>query len=174
MKSSIPSSHGATAVAQASFGTVIIVGLLLLIGALWTGQNTPVYLSLAAGIFGAIFGYFLWQKQRYVIATSINAGGLLLSSLIVYICTAQLAGPTGILLLASVITAGGLLGRKGAIVDIIIAFLIIVFGYFFGDDIRKWLQIDINGYEIEESLMLIFIASSIPSWGAYVVAIDAF
>ena len=173
MKNSIPSSHGATAVAQASFGTVIIVGFLLFIGALWTQQDLPVYLSLAAGICGAIFGYFLWQKQQYVIATSINAGGLLLSGLIVYICTAQLTGPTGILLLASVITAGGLLGRKGAIVDIIIAFLIIILGYFFGNDIRQWLQIDVTGYEVEESLMLIFIVSSLPSWGAYVVAIDA-
>lgn len=173
MKSSIPSSHGATAVAQASFGTVVIVGLLLFIGALWTNQDLPVYLSLCAGIFGAIMGYALWQRKKFVIATSINAGGLLLSGFIVYIYTAKLTSPTGILLLASVITAGGLLGRKGAIVDICLAFLIITVGYFFGHDIRLLLQVEPNGYEVEESLMLIFIVSSIPSWGAYVVAIDA-
>ena len=173
MKTTIPSSHGATAVAQASFGTVIIVGVLLFIGAIWTNQGLPVYLSLVAGIFGAAMGFYLWKKQRYIIATSINAGGLLLSGLIVYIHTAKLTGPTGILLLASVITAGGLLGRKGAIIDILLAFSIIATGYFFGPEIREWMQIAPNGYEVEESLMLIFIVSSIPSWGAYVVAIDA-
>ena len=173
MNHSIPASHGATAVARASFGTVIIVGSLLFFGSIWTDQGFLVYLSIFTGICGALFGYYLWSKNYYIIATSINAGGLIFSAGVAYVYSAKLGGPTSILLLASVITAGGLLGRKGAIIDMCIAFFVIILGYVFGDDIRVWLYIPIQGHDIEEKLTLIFVVSSLPSWGAYVVAIDA-
>ena len=118
--------------------------------------NLPVYLSLCTGIFGAIMGYALWQEN--VIATSINAGGLL-SGFIVYIYTAKLQA-TGYCYWP-VITAGGLLGQR-AIVDICLASSSLLWATF-GAWHSLLLQVEPSGYEVEESLMLIFIVSSIPS-----------
>ena len=44
---------------------------------------------------------------------------------------------------------------------------------FFGDDIRLMLDIPLGGFPVDEFYYQIFILTSLPSWGMYVVAIDA-
>ena len=110
-----PVSHGAQRVAQASFGTVIAVGGALFIAALVTGQNSSVFLALVLGLGAACFGYWLWEQGAHRLATTLHTGGLISAGIINHVCTGTLGGGTAILFLASVITAGGLLGWRGAV-----------------------------------------------------------
>ena len=169
-----PISHGAYAVARASFGTVIAVGSILFIMSIVLQQPWIVVFGAIIGIFGASLGYLLWTKGYYALATSINAGGLILCGCYVYIVTNTLGGATGILLLASVITAGGLLGKKGVLIDILVCLLLLsVISLGMGSEIQEWLEITPPPPPPEEHLLQLFVLTSLPCWGIYVVAIDA-
>ena len=168
-----PVSHGAERVAQASFGTVIAVGISLFIAALITGQAFSVYLALVLGLGAAGFGYWLWTQGFYGLATAIHTGGLICAGIINHTFTETLGGGTAVLFLASVITAGGLLGWRGAVAAICGLTLIIPAGAIWAQPIRTFLGGGLHPYDVSETMMTVFVLTSIPSWGAYVVAIDA-
>ncbi len=168
-----PVSHGAQRVAQASFGTVIAVGGALFIAALITGQPSSVYLALVLGLGAAGFGYWLWRQGAYRLATTIHTSGLIGAGLINHICTGTLGGGTAILFLASVITAGGLLGWRGAVAAVTGLAVVIPAGTIWAEPLRLLIGFEGGPVEVPETLLNVFVLTSIPSWGAYVVAIDA-
>ena len=173
-QTSPPASHGAYAVARASFGTVVAVAGFLLVISIFTQQSWEIFATLINGICGAAVGYYLWTKGHYVLATSINAGGLLVCGGYVYMVSGTIGGASGILFLASVITAGGLLGKKGVLLDISVAITMIIVLYFQGDALRLFFAMPIPAIPPEEEgLLLLFVLTSLPCWGIYVVAIDA-
>ncbi|HCH61828.1 MAG TPA: hypothetical protein DFR83_03410 [Deltaproteobacteria bacterium] len=169
----MPVSHGAQRVAQASFGTVIAVGAALFVAALITGQGFTVYLALLFGLGAAGFGYWLWDQGAYRIATTIHAGGLIQAGALTYVFTETLGGATAVLLLASVITAGGLLGWRGAVAAVACLALVIPAGHVWAEPARLLLGGEHEPILVSETMMTVFVLTSIPSWGAYVVAIDA-
>lgn len=173
-QNSPPASHGAYTVARASFGTVVAVGGVLLLIALFTQQSWEIFSTLFIGICGAASGYYIWTKGYYIIATSLNAGGLLLCGGYVYLVSGTIGGASGILFLASIITAGGLLGKKGAFIDISIAITMIMTLYLQGDVLRSFFEMPVPRLPPEEEvLLLLFVLTSLPCWGIYVVAIDS-
>ena len=169
----VPVTHGANMVANASFGTVVIVSLILLIVALIVGQPPLVYAALATGMLGGCTGYLLWHYKWYLTATTFHTGNLIVSGLLSYIGSNSIGGATGVLFLASVITAGGLLGWKAAVIDSVVVFIAVWIALQYGVDLRMLLHLPIQGEPAPELLHMVFILSSVPCWGMYVVAIDA-
>lgn len=170
--SDIPTNHGATLVAYTAFATVFVIAVMVLIPALWFGVHPIVIQALASGILGAVLGFILWRRGHIVLATTLHAGGLVLTGSLALLGTQTLGGAAGILLLASVITAGGFLGLKGAFVD---ACAVLFMGgviILFGDVIRPYFDMSPDPYLPPEYLVNLFVFFSIPAWGGYVVAID--
>ena len=168
----IPKNHGATLVANTAFATVFVIAMIVLIPALWFGVHPIVIQALATSMLGAILGFVLWRRGHIALATFLHAGGLVFTGSLAFLGTQSLGGAAGILLLASVITAGGFLGLKGAIID---ASVVLFAGWtiiLFGDDIRPYLDMGSEPYQVPEFLVNMFVLFSIPAWGAYVVAID--
>lgn len=168
----IPTNHGATLVANTAFATVFIIGLIVLVPALWFGVHPIVIQALASGILGAVLGFLLWRRGHIVLATCLHAGGLVVTGTLTFLGTQSLGGAAGILLLASVITAGGFLGLKGAVVDTIVVLLAGLSIILFGEDIRPYFDMGPEPYIPPEYLVDLFVFFSIPAWGGYVVAID--
>ena len=166
-------SHGANLVANASFGTVLMVSAALFITAAWNDAPFEVYVGLVLGVVGAGLGYWLWRRQAHVLATTIHTGGLIGSGALCLAATESLGGPTAILLLGSVITAGGLLGTRGALASICTLFVAIPAGFIWSEEIRVFLGFAPPPSLIPEYFITVFVVTSIPSWAAYVVAIDA-
>ncbi len=171
--SPVPVSHGAHRVALSAFGTVFGVALLVLFAAVLTGQSFPAYAALLSGMVGAVLGYGLWRSGAYVLATILHTGGLLGAGVLVLVATESLGGATSVLFLASVISGGGLLGWRGAVVACIAAAGAMGVGTVFADTLRLWFGLPIEPFVVPESIMAVFVLASIPSWGIYVVAIDA-
>ena len=169
----LPTNHGATLVANTAFLTVGVIGAIVLITALVLGEQDVVIVAATVGIVGAITGYVLWKNGHVVLATILHAGGLVFSGTIAFLGLQTIGGPTGILLLASVITAGGFLGWKGAIVDVLCVFCCGVAVLLFGDELRLLLGWSSEPFVLPEDLVQLFVFLSIPAWGAYVVAVDA-
>lgn len=169
----MPVSHGAQRVAQASFGTVLAVGAALFVAALVTGQAFTVYFTLFIGLSAAGFGYWLWTQGAYRLATAIHAGGLIQAGTVTLVFTESLGGSAAILMLASVITAGGLLGWRGAVTAVSCLVVAIPAGYIWAEPLRLLLGGSVEPFVVPEIMMIVFVVTSIPSWGAYVVAIDA-
>ena len=168
-----PISHGSRMVADSSFGTVCFVSVLLLVVSLYKGAHVNIFVALLVGIMGAASGYILWRKGYYRTATFFNASGLLVIGLFTYMVTATIAGAAGILFLASVITAGGLLGWRAAVLDVLVSIVMVYCGTIWGEDVRIFLEVPQEGVKIDEFFYMVFVISSLPSWGIYVVAIDA-
>ena len=168
----LPTNHGATLVANTAFATVGVIGLIIMCSALLLGEHIVVIAATGSGIGGALVGYQLWQRGYIVIATSLHAGGLVVAGALSFLGTQTIGGPTGILYLASVITAGGFLGRKGAVVDVAMVSLSGVLILVLGDDLRPLLGLSPEPFIPPESLVQLFVFFSIPAWGAYVVAVD--
>ena len=74
--------------------------------------------------------------------------------------------------LASVITAGGFLGIRGAIIDVIAVLISGLLIIFLGDFVRPLLIYLLHLLFHQRSLFQLFVFLSIPAWGAYVVAVD--
>ena len=166
-------SHGAHLVSRTSFGTVVLVALALFVGGLATGQPLSVYLALVTGVTGACFGYWLWQQGHHMQATALHTSGLVGSGLLCLAATETMGGPTAILLLASVITAGGLAGRKGAVASVFAVAVVSVIGHIWPSEIRQLAGLSVDPFPVPEIMMVVFVGTSIPSWAAYVVAVDA-
>ena len=166
-------SHGANLVANASFGTVLMVSAALLVTAAWQEAPFEMYLGLVVGVTGAGLGYWLWRREAHVLATTVHTGGLIGSGTMCLAATESLGGPTAILLLASVITAGGLLGTRGALASICTLFVAIPLGFIWSDEVCALVGLRPPPSTIPEYIITVFVLTSIPSWAAYVVAIDA-
>jgi hypothetical protein len=149
------------------------VGGALFIAALVTGQNSSVFLALVLGLGAACFGYWLWEQGAHRLATTLHTGGLISAGVINHVCTETLGGGTAILFLASVITAGGLLGWRGAVAAVSCLAVVIPVGAIWAEPIRLLIGFEGGPLAVPETLMSVFVLTSIPSWGAYVVAIDA-
>ena len=114
-----------TIVAQSSFGTNFGVSVFVcLIGFVY---DVPLFFYLVPliSIFGAILGYVLWTRGHRRAATVLGTSGLLFAGILSHTMLETIGGPTGILLLASVITAGGLGGvlEAGVVVSVIFIWL---------------------------------------------------
>jgi signal transduction histidine kinase/CheY-like chemotaxis protein len=169
----LPTNHGATLVANTAFLTVGVIGAIVLMTALVLRDQNVVVLASTVGIIGAITGYLLWRNGHVVLATTLHAGGLVFAGTIAFLGMQTIGGPTGILFLASVITAGGFLGWKGAMVDVLVVFSCGLAVLFFGDVLRPMLGLSSEPFSLPEDLVQLFVFLSIPAWGAYVVAVDA-
>ena len=113
-----------TIVAQSSFGTNFGVSVFVcLIGFV---HDVPpfFYIVPLIFIFGAILGYALWMKGHRRLATALGTSGLLFAGILSHSMIQTIGGPTGILLLASVITAGGLGGIIEAAVTVLLIFMV--------------------------------------------------
>ena len=172
LRQRLPANHGATSVANTAFATVFVIAFIVLIPSLIWGAHPIVYLALLTSMIGSIVGFTLWHRGHIVTATVLHAGGLIITGVLTFVGTQTLGGATGILLLASVITAGGFLGLKGAVLDVLLVFLTLGLAYFFGDELRPLLGLSQEPYVTPEYVLQLFVLFSIPAWGAYVVAID--
>lgn len=155
-------------IAKASFGTQFGVCLiiLLLVPLFGTEPIDPRgYIVLLMSMLGSSFGYWLWRRGHKMLSISLSTGGLLIGGIFCHLFLQTIGGPTGILLLASVITAGGLGGKREAAITSLVVVLWLSFGYFF---------IPQDLVHVPELLYLIFVGSSVPCWGAYVVALDIY
>lgn len=168
----LPTNHGATLVANTAFATVGVIGLIVLIPTLIWGEHIVVTLASLLGILGAINGHFLWKRGHVVLSTTLHAGGLVLAGGLAFLGTQTIGGATGILFLASVITAGGFLGWKGAVIDVIVVFTVGVLVLVFGDHLRPVIGLTTEPFHPPEHLVQLFVFFSVPAWGAYVVAVD--
>ena len=99
------------------------------------GEHPVVAFAALLGIVGAINGHLLWKRGRIVLST-IPCSGLVLAGTVAFLGTQTIGGSTGILYLASVITAGGFLGLLGALSDMIAVFASGILIIFFGDVLR--------------------------------------
>jgi signal transduction histidine kinase/CheY-like chemotaxis protein len=188
-ESNFKSISGDELVARASFGTQIgvstLIGLIVLIL-----DPKPIYfVVLLFSIVGSIFGYALWTNGKKRLATILGTGGLIFAGIFSHFFLGSVGGPTGILFLASVITAGGLGGRLEASITSLVVLVAITLGYIFYPtkevildiaislgllDISPEMLLQISDKKIfvPESILLSFVGFSIPCWGAYVVALD--
>ena len=108
-------------VARASFGTAFGVAVLVCALSLW--MEAALVLIPAISMLGSVLGYLLWRAGHRQAATLLGAIGLLGAGVLCHLYTGTSGGATGILLLAAVITAGGLGGRREAIGVVVIALL---------------------------------------------------
>ena len=164
-------THGAHLVALTSFGTVIAVSIVAASVAATYAANFPVALALLTGVAGGLVGFVLWTRNRHALATFLHTSGLLTAALLCLVGTGTLGGPTSILLLASVITAGGLMGWRAVLLDLLACGLVLIVGWTAAEPLQQLLGMTPN-YEVPEPMMVAFVVSSLPSWGFYVVAID--
>ena len=175
-----------TIVAQSSFGTNFGVSVFVcLIGFVY---DVPpfFYIVPLISIFGAILGYTLWMKGHRRLATILGTSGLLFAGILSHSMLQTIGGPTGILLLASVITAGGLGGIIEAGITVALIFLwlgltlivpveeIIPLGEGLREAIRQFTLENPpkNIVIVYEEILLVFVGLSVPCWGIYVVALD--
>ena len=166
-------SHGASAVAQASFGTVVGVAVLLAPVIAVVDPSPLIIIATVGGILASGSGAWVWRSGHHGLATFLGASGLLVAALLSLVGTASVGGATGILLLAAVITAGGLQGRRAAVVASLAAMCAVLIGIAAGPTLRAALDIPSGGVPADEGILLVFVLASIPCWGAYVVAIDS-
>lgn len=159
LQQNLPANHGATSVANTAFATVFVIALIVLIPSLIWGAHPMVYFALLTSISGSIVGFTLWHRGHIVTATVLHAGGLIVTGVFTFIGTQTLGGATGILLLASVITAGGFLGLKGAVLDVLLGFFVLGLAYFFGDDLRTLLGFSQEPYVAPEYVLQLFVLS---------------
>lgn len=164
-------THGAHLVALTSFGTVIAVSLVAATVAAVFAANFPVALALLIGAAGGLVGFVLWSNGQHALATTLHVSGLLGAGLLCLLATGSVGGATAVLLLASVITAGGLMGWRAVIVDLLACTAVLTVGWTLAEPLQQLFGITAN-YTVPEPMMVAFVASSLPSWGAYVVAID--
>ena len=116
----------------------------------------PIYfVVLLFSIIGSIFGYNLWTRGKKRLATILGTGGLICAGVSSHLFLGTVGGPTGILFLASVITAGGLGGRLEATITSIIVLMAIILGYFFYPDKQIMLEILISFSVLEENTELL-------------------
>ena len=167
----LPTNHGATLVANTAFATVGVIGVILLIPSIILGEHPLVVGALLLGIIGALNGYLLWKRGYIVLSTTLHAGGLVFIGSLTFLATQTIGGATGILYLASVITAGGFLGIRGAIIDIIAVLISGLFIIFLGDFVRPMFALPVAPFVPPEIIVQLFVFLSIPAWGAYVVAV---
>jgi len=165
-------SHGADMVARASFGTVGFVALALLPVAAFVGAPPLIYGASVLGVVGAVVGYWTWHRGHHARATWMHVSALLFVGCLSLMGTGSIGGLTVVLLLASVITAGGLQGLRAALIDIFLVLVVVAVGYLVGPSFRAALDVAPDGLVVPEPLLLIFTLTSIPSWALYVVAID--
>lgn len=166
-------THGAHRVAAASFGTVVLVCVILLCAVLVLGGPAQAGIILCTSLVGSGIGYLAWRNSYYRLATTMGSGGLIFAGLLALLLTNSLGSVTGILLLASVITAGGLLGWRAAVYDILAVVVVVGVGWAWGPEFRIALSVPVEGVLPSEFLVSLFVLTSVPCWGAYVVAIDA-
>lgn len=168
-------THGAHRVAAASFGTVMLVCVVLLIAVILLGEQeqSSIIALIVVSLVGSAAGYLAWRNAFYRLATTMGSAGLLSAGLFTLVLSNTMGNATGILLLASVITAGGLLGWRAAVYDMIAVLVVVAIGWFWGPEIRLMLSIPLEGVQPSEFLVSLFVLTSVPCWGAYVVAIDA-
>lgn len=166
-------THGATAVASASFGTVVGVAVCLLPVIAIFDPMPLLFACAVGGILASGSGAWVWRSGRHGLATFLGTSGLLGAGFVSHVGTGSVGGPTSILYLAAVITAGGLQGRRAAVVASTVAVALILVGVSFGGALRAGLPVFEADYVVDERILLIFVLASIPCWGAYVVAIDA-
>lgn len=168
----LPTNHGATLVANTAFATVGVIGIIILVPSLLYGEHLVVAFASLLGIVGAINGHLLWKRGRIVLSTTLHAGGLVLAGTVAFLGTQTIGGSTGILYLASVITAGGFLGLRGALIDMIAVFVSGILVIVFGDILRPMVGLPVDPFVPPEHLVQLFVFLSVPAWGAYVVAVD--
>ena len=168
----LPTNHGATLVANTAFATVGVIGIIILVPSLLYGEHLVVAFASLLGIVGAINGHLLWKRGRIVLSTTLHAGGLVLAGTVAFLGTQTIGGSTGILYLASVITAGGFLGLRGALIDMIAVFASGILVIFFGDVLRPMVGLPMEPFVPPEHIVQLFVFFSVPAWGAYVVAVD--
>lgn len=168
-------THGAHRVAAASFGTVMLVCVVLLVAVIILDipSQSSIAFLISTSLAGSIVGYLAWRNAFYRLATTMGSAGLLCAGLFTLVLSNSMGNATGILLLASVITAGGLLGWRAAVYDMIAVIVVVVIGWSWGPDLRLVLSIPLEGVNPGEPLTSLFVLTSVPCWGAYVVAIDA-
>ena len=144
------------------------------------------YIVPLISIFGAILGYALWMKGHRRLATVLGTSGLLFAGILSHSMLQTIGGPTGILLLASVITAGGLGGIIEATVTVALILLWLAFTLIVPVEeiipLGEGLRNAIRQFTLEnppkdvvvvyEEILLVFVGLSIPCWGIYVVALD--
>ena len=128
-------SHG-SAVAQASFGTVVGVAVLLAPVIAVVDPSPLIIIATVGGILASGSGAWVWRSGHHGLATFLGASGLLLAALLSLVGTASVGGATGILLLAAVITAGGLQGRRAAVVASLAAMCAVLIGRAAGPTLR--------------------------------------
>ncbi len=164
-------THGAHLVALTSFGTVIAVSLVAAATAAFYAANFPVAIALLSGVAGGLVGFVLWTRGQQALATGLHVSGLLGAALLCLAATGSVGGATAVLLLASVITAGGLMGWRAVLLDLVACAGVLAAGWSFAEPLQQLFGMTPN-YEVPEAMMVAFVVSSLPSWGAYVVAID--
>jgi hypothetical protein len=179
--------RGDELVARASFGTQFGVSIMVGIAVLFIDPEPIYFVVLFFALFGSSLGYMLWRNGHKEMATILGTGGLLCAGIISHLLLGTVGGPTGILLLGSVITAGGLGGRIEATITSIIVMVAIFLGYVFFPPSEVVLDfvgrtgliglkpsiLPLNANLIvPEIIMLAFVGFSVPCWGAYVVALD--
>ena len=159
-------THGAHRIAAASFGTVMLVCVVLLIAVIILGG--PVQSSIIAlismSLVGSIAGYLAWRSEFYRLATTMGSAGLLSAGLFTLVLSNSMGNATGILLLASVITAGGLLGWRAAVYDMMAVVLVVVIGWFWGPELRLMLSIPLEGVLPSEFLISLFVPAGGHMW----------
>ena len=156
-----PPTHGAGWVALSSFGTVLGVTIALCAAAAWLGAPTIVWMVLTSAIIHSVMGLLLWQRGWYRLATTLGAAGLLFAGMVSHLYTGSVGGLTGTLLLASVITAGGLLGWRAALLDSVAVIGSLALAIYAGPAWREWMGVTSMDYVLPESLLLVFFSSTV-------------
>lgn len=164
--------HGAALVARSSFGTVLLVSAALIPAMLSVGAPLVVYVPLLLGMAGAATSYALWNRGFYDLATALHSAGLIGAGLLALLGSGTVGGATSVLFLASVITAGGLRGLRAAVLDVLAVFAAVALGFALGPWWRVTAGLPPAGWIPDETLLLVFLLGSLPSWGIYVVAVD--
>jgi signal transduction histidine kinase len=168
-----PTNHGATLVARASFGTVLGVGAVLVGVAALLGAPPVVYGVLSIGGVGAAIGYRLWRRGHHALATALHTASLIGAGLASIVVTGSTGGATGILLLASVITAGGLRGLRAAAAAITASIAAVGVGLLLGPGVRAVVGLPAAGWHLPEPILVAMVVASLPAWGVYVLALAA-
>ena len=168
---SLPPS-GSIEVAYASFGTAFGVSILVVIAGVYARLDWILLSICCVCMIGSGTGFVLWLKGHRRTACFLGASGLLSAGAVSHILLGTVGSAAGILYLASVITAGGLAGRRAAILDILACLTSIGLIHAFGDEMRQAADLPLAGFQVSEWAYLTFVASSVPCWGLYVLALD--
>lgn len=165
-------SSGKTPAALSAFGSVLVVSAVIWVVGGLSELPERGRLPLLPGVVGALVATALWLIGKRQLAVGLHLVGLCAAATIAFASSGSTGGAVGILLLAIVITGGGLMGERGAALGTLLAGAALVGGAHLGP--RLLVLLDATQPlppELVEPALAAFVVSSVPCWGLFAAAL---